>query len=155
MALLRMELLSSSTSPMHTADNFFTTEYSYTKDVLSLAAKSGLCTFSSTIERMLISSNDASMLLALTRDAGEISFDPEGRLLNALQSVEHRAGAKGNDTLLMAVCDATYDICSYMGKPAFFQKGNEILCYLLQPRYSTKVRLYAKATLDKIIKIKL
>ena len=55
----------------------------------------------------------------------------------------------------MAICDATCEICRFMGIPAFARRGKAILSYLLYPQFSQRVHDYAKKTLDRIIEEKI
>ena len=62
----------------------------------------------------------------------------------------------GNDTSdLIFVCDSVYEICRFMGRPALYSKGMEILTQLLYPQYDSKVREYARNTLTKIARLKI
>ncbi len=93
------------------------------------------------------------MTLTLARNAGKIAYDPKGAMLNALAYKAMHLQPKGSDNIFMAICDSTYEICRFMGRPAFFQRGNEILTYMLRPQFNKKVQAYAKATLEKIMKL--
>ncbi len=132
---------------------FFTNNVEYCQTVLNLVAKSQLCTFTSYMASFMKNPKAAALTYYLVKDAQELGFDPDGEMLNALEYVVRHAKPGKEDYILMAVCDATYEICKFMGKPAFFKKGNEILSYMFYPQYSLKVRMYAKKTLDKLIKL--
>ena len=52
--------------------------------------------------------------------------------------------------LLQTLCDTVFSICRFMGRPAFYRHGKDILARLLYPQYNPKVRAYAGQTLQKI-----
>lgn len=82
------------------------------------------------------------------------AYDPDGRLLNALEITAHKLDYK--ETMLIAsVCDAVYSICLYMGRPAYNSKGKDIIKTFLYPSYDFKTRSYARDLLKKIIELEL
>ena len=133
---------------------YFVNNPSYCREVLFSAASSGLWTFAPYVQQMLKNSKDDSLSYTLVKAAGEIAFDSDGALLDALFMTACRTPA-GKDATLFAICDSVYEICRFMGRPAFMKKGNEILSFLLFPQFSQRVHEYAKRTLDKIIAAKL
>lgn len=132
---------------------YFRQNIAYTQEILNLVSESGICLYQNYIANMLKSINDSTMTLTLARNAGKIAYDPKGAMLNALAYKAMHLQPKGSDNIFMAICDSTYEICRFMGRPAFFQRGNEILTYMLRPQFNKKVQAYAKATLEKIMKL--
>lgn len=81
-------------------------------------------------------------------------YDPDGKIINAIYHLARRTSEKEEATLLK-MCDAIYSICLFNGKPAFYSKGKEILTLFIYPKYSTKVRNYARDTFKKISELDL
>ena len=57
--------------------------------------------------------------------------------------------------VIIAMCDAIYEICRFMGRPAFYSHGLEILTSLFYPQYDNSVHEYARKTLTKIACLKI
>lgn len=81
-------------------------------------------------------------------------YDPEGKLLDAIERNASRAGNK-DSAYLNSICDTVYSICLFMGRPAYNKKGKDILKSLMGIGYSSKTRNYARDTLKKIISLEL
>lgn len=93
--------------------------------------------------------NNSSYLLTLLTGVSENGFDPDGEILKSLEYLSSRINPK-NETTIMRICDATYSICKFMGRPAFNSKGKAILANFLYPKYDNKTRIYARNVLTKI-----
>ena len=135
--------------------SYFVTHPAYSQELFALAASSQLATFSPVIARLLLKTSDTPLVLSLIKAAGELAFDADGSLLDALLYTAQHTPSSGSDGTLMAICDATYEICRFMGIPSFVKKGKAIIGYLLYPQFSKRVHDYAKKTLDRIIEEKL
>ncbi len=143
-------------SVAHTEENnYFRTHVDYTEQVLGIAASTGTGLYQGYVASLIRSTRDRRLLTQLIKDAGSMAYDPDGLMLSAIETVLVRTDAAGNDELFTAVCDATYEICRFMGRPTFFDHGKDMLARLLYPQYSRNVQDYAKETLRKIIKSKL
>lgn len=81
-------------------------------------------------------------------------YDPDGKLLDAIQKNASRAGSK-DSTYLASICDSVYTICLFMGRPAYNTKGKEILKQFMGAGYSFNTRNYARDTLKKILALEL
>ena len=81
-------------------------------------------------------------------------FDPEGKLLTALERTAELAGNKDADYCRL-VCDSVYSICLFMGRPAYNKKGREIIKKFMGVGYTSNVRNYARDTLKRIISLDL
>ncbi len=81
-------------------------------------------------------------------------YDPEGKLLDAIERNVSRAGVK-DSAYLNTICDSVYSICVFMGRPAYNKKGKNILKSLMGAGYSSNTRNYARDTLKKIIALEL
>ena len=81
-------------------------------------------------------------------------YDPEGKLLAALERNAELAGNKDSD-YCRVICDAVYSVCLFMGRPAYNKKGREIIKKFMGIGYTSNVRNYARDTLKKIISLEL
>ena len=81
-------------------------------------------------------------------------YDPDGKLLEAIERNALRAGNK-DSAYLNVICDAVYSICLFMGRPAWNLKGKDILKNFMGAGYSSGTRTYARDTLKKIIALEL
>lgn len=95
-----------------------------------------------------------SILLSLLDGISNFGYDPNGKVLEALEVLARKTNYK-EEALLNAICDATYSICRFMGRPAFNTKGKEILQNFLNPNYSSNTRIYTRETLKKIASLNL
>ena len=130
------------------SSSYYLTHPAYCQELFSLAASSQLASFAPYIARLMIKTSGSPLSLTLVKAAGETAFDADGSMLDALMyTAQHSA----NDGVLIAICDATYEICRFMGRNTFIRKGNAILGYLLYPQFSQRVHDYAKKTLDRLI----
>ena len=75
-------------------------------------------------------------------------------MLKAIEEVLHKTSPR-DTVLLKAICDATYDICRYMGKPALLSKGKNMLSFLLFPQFDSTTRDYARKTIKNILDLQL
>ncbi len=133
--------------------SYFTTNLDYTQKILNLAAASGTATFNKNYVYLLKHVTDQQILNTLVKNTGVIAYDPEGSMLSALESLT-KTNVK-NELLLKNICDSTFEICKFMGRPAFFRQGREILTSLMGDPYPQGVKEYARATLKKFIDINL
>ncbi len=134
---------------------YYLTHHAYCQELFAQAAACQLASFAPSIAKLLVKTSGSPLSLSLIKAAGETAFDADGALIDALLYTARHTPTSGNDGTLMAICDATYEICRFMGRPTFIKKGNAILSYLLYPQFSQRVHDYAKRTLDRIIEEKL
>lgn len=81
-------------------------------------------------------------------------YDPDGLLLN---SINYRADIVNpkDIALINAICDSVYNICKFMGRPAYNSLGKEILKTFLSSNFNIQTRKYASDTLKKIVDLEL
>lgn len=114
----------------------------------------GTALFPPVLASIILSETDSFHIKSLINAAKECSYDPDGSLLNALDTITYKLPSS-DESLFTAECDAVYEICRFMGRPAFFSHGKDILTRLLYPQYSSRVRAYARDTLVKIAALKI
>lgn len=81
-------------------------------------------------------------------------YDPDGLLLDALEVKAEKINYKDNGSIKV-ICDAVYEICKYMGRPAYNTKGKTIIKKFMDSNNDLQSRLYARDTLKKILALNL
>ena len=97
---------------------------------------------------------DDSNLQILLKSVSESGYDPDNLILNAIDIRSHNIPAAKSRNFIL-ICDAVYEICRFMGRPALYSHGMEILTKFLNPQYESSVRDYARNTLTKIAGLKI
>lgn len=123
--------------------------------VLSMIQESGSTIYQKKIAVLLKKIKDPSVLTFLVETAAGCSYDPDLEMLNALAYLTAKNTLTQDELFQIKVCDATYNICRYMGKTAFLEKGQEIIAKLINPIYPQKTRNYAMQTIRKIMDLKI
>ena len=80
-----------------------------------------------------------------------VGYDENGETLTALQSLLANRITPSQTSALKEICDATYKICRFMGRPALNKQGKMILSRMLMPQYDKNTNEYARKTLEKMI----
>lgn len=114
----------------------------------------GTDTFSSLNAQLLKKCKNKTLQHTLLVCVADNGYDPDGEILKALEYLSDKINAK-DQALLCDVCDSVYSICRFMGRPAFYSKGKEILTKFLYPSYDVKTRTYARQTLKNIADLEL
>ncbi len=97
---------------------------------------------------------DDSNFQTILRSVSDFGYDPEGLILNAIDIRSHNIPAAKSRNFIL-ICDAVYEICRFMGRPALYSHGMDILTKFLYPQYESSVRDYARNTLTKIAGLKI
>jgi len=134
--------------------SYFDSDQLYTVNLIDTIGTYGTGAFTDAISLLLNAESNESLRAALITAAGTTGFDPDGKLLTALQVVLYKIPAGGHAEQA-AICDAVYSICRSMGRPALYTKGRYMLSYLLLPQFDMMTQSYARATLAKIMKLEL
>ena len=116
-------------------------------------SKTGTREFSLFYARLLSTELDKSQLLSVISFAGQLGYDEDGYMLAALENLVLNKIRPNETTLLKAVCDTTYQICLFMGRPALNRRGKNILTHLFFPSYDQNVQVYARKSLEKMINL--
>ncbi|MCI7534670.1 MAG: PQQ-binding-like beta-propeller repeat protein, partial [Treponema porcinum] len=87
-------------------------------------------------------------LAFLMKAAGQCANDPDGRMLRAIEKRLLTLPPR-NTTVLVALSDAAYEICRFMGRPAFFSHCMEIQKSLLSSQYDNTVHEAVRKNLSK------
>ncbi len=110
--------------------------------------------FQKTLASLIRTEGQMALLAAALRSVSECGFDPDGSILSSMDARLQTIPAQ-NTAVLCAFCDATYEICRFMGRPALYAHGMELLKTLFSPQYGSEVKDYARKTLTKIASLKI
>ena len=110
--------------------------------------------FNRSLSAIISNENDSSILMAALQAASNISYDPDNLLLDSIQKLTYKKVAH-NQRIDQHLCNAVYEICRFMGKPAIFSKGREILSYLLNNSSDARTKAIASITMEKIIALQM
>ena len=131
------------------SQSFFAKNPAYTQRLIKMTAQIGCAEFTKDFVFLLRNEKDPQLLSALVYSSGSQARDPDGDVLTSYQIILRNPALKSNEALLMNICDATYEICRYMGRPALNKHGKEILSQLYSTMYDKAVRDYARKTFEK------
>lgn len=106
------------------------------------------------IARLLQNEKDSSIKIALLKAIQVCGYDEDGSVMDALEYVLENTNIRQN-SVLKELCKATYSVCSFMGRPSLYEKGQKIISHLLLSQYDTDVKREAQKTFDLILKLKL
>lgn len=96
--------------------------------------------------------NDYDILLLLTKAAGNAGYDPDEKMFSALEASLLKIPSQ-NSLNIVAVSDALYEICRFMGKKELYQRCIKTLSSLISNKYDTSVTEAARKNLSKIAKL--
>lgn len=143
--------LTASQNNSHEEHSFFRKNAEYIEDILTLSSETGIYFRTRQIANLIRKTDDPTILLTLVKCAGKIGYDPEGSMISSLEYLIQQKGKK-DENLLKAIADSTFEICRFMGRPLFIEKGKGIISYMLYPQFDKKTKDYARVILEKIIK---
>lgn len=138
-----------------TTSTYFEENPLYTRKLFYLMSLTGSEEFVSYFATLIKSEKNMSLLTQLIAYSGKIGYDPYGELLTAYHYVMKSRVLPSDVPVLMNICDSVYEICKFMGRPAFYNYGREIISLMFFPRYDKKVRDYARDTLKRIADLKM
>jgi len=123
----------------------------YYQEILMLLPYFGSDTFNKTLASIIQKETNSSLLETAIKTAGFIGYDPEGVLLTSIQQTLYKKNSLSNTRFSIQICDAVFEICKFMGKPALLKQGKQILSYILNQTSDNKAKIHATITLEKII----
>ena len=137
--------------PGQQSSKFFSENALYTQNLLYLMSKTGTREFSVMFARLLSSEIDRNQILSVINFAAKIGYDEKGMILAAIEKLLMGKNSPTDSTILKAICDTTYEICRFMGRPALNKRGKGIITYMMMPQYDKNIQDYARKTLTKLI----
>lgn len=134
----------------HDGMSYFKANPVYTQSLIQIMAQSGTDAFAEEFATLLETEKEPSRLALAIQEAGKQGYDGDGTMLAAFETIAaHKLTARDQNTLKI-LCDATYEICRFMGRPALATKGRTILGYLFFPQFDKTIRDYARETLARL-----
>ena len=100
------------------------------------------------IASLIQTEKNTQNLVFLMQAAGRCAYDPDGRMLRAIEKRLLTLPPR-NTAVLVALSDAAYEICRFMGRPAFFSHCMEIQKSLLSSQYDNTVHEAVRKNLSK------
>lgn len=132
----------------------FQTDISSLQQIVLQVPFYGIEDSSRMLSRLITLESNESMLITLFRSAARFGFDSDGKLLEAIARKLQLIPAS-NSNVLIEMCDCVFEICRFMGRPALYSYGMDIMKKLLYPQYDSQVRDKARNTLSKISSLKI
>lgn len=143
------------TDSFSTESSLVENNLAYYQQVLLLVANFESAALNQTIGTIIKQEKDVSMLITALKAAEKIAYDPNNILLESIEFILKKQSLISNSRVSQAMCDAIYKICKFMGKPALFSKGREILSHMLNQSIDTRAKAYAALTMEKIIALQM
>lgn len=142
-----------SVNPMEAS--FMEENMGYFEDIIKLMSSFESCCFNKELARIVRLEKDPAILSIVLGGIANVAYDPTFELLESIESLLTKHHLISNSRITALMCNATYEICRFMGKPALFTKGRYILSYLLNQNLDSGTKLYATATMRKIIALEM
>lgn len=135
---------------------FFKDNIDYASKIIELLSESQIYFCRTEFNSMLKNVSDPYFLLLLIKSAGKAGWDPNCQTLEVFEYLMNTKKILPSDTVLLdAIADSTWEICRFMGRPSFYQKGRSILSYMLYPQFKKETRDKAVEVMKKIANAKL
>lgn len=154
LALRKDDLIQSQNYTRTTEKSIFQKDYIGYQLLLKQISLYGTDTFIDYIAYLLLNDSDKTTIHTVLEGIPQNGYDPECKIINSIYHLSRKVSEK-DDMTLLKICDAVYSLCLFNGKPAFYSKGREILTLFIYPKYSTKVRNYARDIFKKISELEL
>lgn len=130
-------------------------DITYKESIIKLMGTFESSCFNRNLAQILQQETDISLLRTALRASAKIAYDPNLELLSSIELLLGKTSLLSNYTITTAICNAVYEICRFMGKPALFSRGRYILSYLLNQKLDSKTKDYAVYTLQKLISLEM
>lgn len=130
-------------------------DITYKESIIKLMGAFESSCFNKNLAQILQQETDISLLRTALRASAKIAYDPNLELLSSIELLLGKTSLLSNYTITTAICNAVYEICRFMGKPALFSRGRYILSYLLNQKLDSKTKDYAVYTLQKLISLEM
>lgn len=135
----------------YAAHSYFEENPVYVSNILEAAAGLETADYAELYAELLSVEKRNSVCVEILRACAKLGWDDDGVMLTQIENLmtQHRFTAK--DTLVLKmICDVTYEICRYMGKPVLIKKGKNILAHLFYPNFNSTTRDYARKTFQRL-----
>ncbi len=137
----------------HEDNSFFSKNPLYTQPVLQAMSESETDIFTGDFAILLQNENSPLMLQTLIAQAGNCLYDRDGEILKAFENIITKKLMRKDTKTAELICDSTYKIVSFMGRPAFYKQGKQIVSALMSSRFDKEIQEYARTTFSKIMNL--
>lgn len=123
----------------------------YARAIIDCAVDFATADYTPLLAALIANESRTPVCTDILRAYTRLAWDVDGVMLSTLEELLQRHRFTARDTAaLRAICDAVYETCRRMGKPALMAKGRIILAYLLYPQFDASTRDYARKTFQRI-----
>lgn len=148
------ELFEKNRNPREQKD-FYSANPLYVQKILQAMSSCETDIFASDFAKLLELEDDPLILEILIDTSGNFGYDEGGVILQAYEIVAEKKLQKKDVRLAKMLCDSTYKIVSFMGRPALYRQGKKILSNFMTDRFDRQVGSYAMETFTKILNLEL
>lgn len=121
---------------------------------LQLCGEMGLGIYTDIFSTVIQKEVETTLLIAALQGCTLQGYD-DGSILQAIEILSRKPLVKNNLLLQKEICNSVYSICRFMGRPAVFSKGKDILVYLLTGTTNDESKEFARQTMEKIIALQM
>ncbi len=107
---------------------------------LSLIERFETTDFNYAVPLFLKNEKEPVLLGAAMHCAARLGYDPDGKMLEAIEQVYRGKKTILPDGILIELAESVYALCRYMGRPAFIRRGKALLSDMLITPRSTAVK---------------
>ena len=129
---------------------YYQSNIQFNQNIFTLLGETESTELNDNMYLMLEEIENTTVLACLVRECGRAGYDKDLMFLDAFYDIVQKKTVRKDAELSAAICDATFAICSFMGKEALNSKGKLIVSYLLQPQFDAKIQNYARSTMQKM-----
>ena len=119
--------------------------------ILNQGCLLGTKKMSDLLSEILSYQNDYDILLLLTRAAGKTGYDPNEKMFSALEASLLKIPMQNSQNII-AISDAIYEICQFMGKKELYPRCVKLFSSLISNKYDKSVNESARKNLLKLAK---
>lgn len=110
--------------------------------------------FSEKLAEILPIQKDTTLIIKTLQSISKCAYDPSGSLLLELERFIKKIPPTEKKVIEESL-NALYEICKFMGRPAFFSKGKTIITNLFFPQYDESTKKYARVILQKLVDLQM
>ena len=122
--------------------------------ILEICGNTGLGSYTNILSLIIEKETDFSVVTAAIKAAGKLGYD-DGKIISAMEYLSRKIDFKNDILLQKEFCNTLYQICRFMGKPVLFNKGKDLLFYLLTGTSNEEIKIFTRETMEKIIALQM
>ena len=132
-------------------DNIFKVNYSSAdiEKVLKIAPEVHSIYLQELLIEFFKTEKDKTLITSALVSFCSFPYDPTGEILLEIERLIRKTNPTDKYLLEVSI-DAVYEICRFMGRPALYSKGKQILSNFFYPQYDEKTKAHARAILQKL-----